>query len=158
MPSRSQVLVVDRQTDMRDVLRAVLEPRGVSVDRVTPGEAAHLNTAHGNPAASETQTAPQLLVIDADASTAAVSAMQRWPQVPCIVVGRFELPSRTAANRATTAVADPAAVTDRNTRRLHRVDTPAEHSAELPAARAVLAKPFAYGELIQRILEIIPAE
>ena len=150
MPSRSQVLVVDRQTDMRDVLRAVLEPRGVTVERVTPGEAAQLKAVHSSPRAAERTSPPHLLVIDADATASAMSAMQRWPQVPCIVVGRFEVPVRPNSDRDPTA----SARIDRNMLPQSRSNPPDEHRA----ATAVLAKPFAYGDLIERILAIIPAE
>lgn len=78
MTSGQCVLVVDELTETADVLRAVLEPRGVRVEqarRPRPG--------------AETEQLVKLSVVVVDEETAAVRGIDRreWPHVPRVLIG-----------------------------------------------------------------------
>jgi len=78
--NRDQVLVVDEMSDTADVLRAVLEPRGLSVNRVRRYEPPELPIPDPRPA---------VVVLDADAQEA--PAAQAWHNVPLVVIGQVRI-------------------------------------------------------------------
>lgn len=72
-----RVLVVDGLTETEQVLKAVLEPRGLEVNRVRAAASRHA-AAH---------EPPHLLVLHEDE----VPAPRTWRDVPRVIIGRVEL-------------------------------------------------------------------
>lgn len=72
-----RILVVDQITDTEEVLRAVLEPRGVAVDRINMADM---------PAA----TPPTVLVIDNETSARCPDTAD-WSAVPQVIIGRVPM-------------------------------------------------------------------
>lgn len=72
-----RVLVVDPAPDTADILRAVLEPRGVQVERVR-------NTL---PRSGVGANPPTVLVIDGDQAPRADESEAAWPSVPQVILG-----------------------------------------------------------------------
>jgi hypothetical protein len=78
--SRKRVLVVDGLVETEEVLRAVLEPRGLEVTRV--------NRLHGPHVSGSAR--PSVLVIHEDERTAGSRPVRdEWPPVPRVVIGRY---------------------------------------------------------------------
>lgn len=78
MLNGQRVLVVDDVSDTEEVLRAVLEPRGLQVDRIR-GE---------SPAGSlEKNVPPAVVVIDEDLTPVRRKHSQAWPAVPQVIIG-----------------------------------------------------------------------
>lgn len=80
-----RVLVVDQAPDTADILRAVLEPRGMQVDRVR-SSARRRSETPANP--------PAVLVIDAEQPSSPESPAEAWPAVPRVIIGSISGPSR----------------------------------------------------------------
>ena len=80
MRSGQRVLVVDGLLETGEVLKAVLEPRGLVVDRIR----GHRRAGAG--------AAPQIVVIDRDDSTVADAHDRRWADVPRVVIGSADMP------------------------------------------------------------------
>ena len=80
MPQGLRILVVDNVTDTEEVLRAVLEPRGMLVNR---------RTRH-HPA-SHVQARPTVVVLDEEATTPQTEL--EFCNVPQVIIGRTELPA-----------------------------------------------------------------
>lgn len=80
MRSGQRVLVVDGLSETGEVLKAVLEPRGLVVDRVR---------GHGGAVAA---AAPQIVVLDHDDYAADESHARRWADVPRVVIGSADMP------------------------------------------------------------------
>jgi CheY-like chemotaxis protein len=75
--AKQRVLVVDGLSETEEVLRAVLEPRGLSVDRIRS-------------AASEELVAkrrPSVMVLHLDEDPAPTAALAGWQNVPRVVIG-----------------------------------------------------------------------
>lgn len=89
MASGQRVLVVDEFTDTADVLRAVLEPRGVAVEQALS------RTAHTTFAADPLAGRKALSVVVVDQETAAARgvAQEAWHGVPRIFIGTIPVPS-----------------------------------------------------------------
>ena len=83
-----RVLVVDNVSDTEEVLRAVLEPRGVQVERISQREGA-LPPATARP--------PALLVIDSEETAAPHQRPTSWEHVPQVILGTARLPPRETA-------------------------------------------------------------
>lgn len=73
-----RVLVVDSESATEEVLKAVLEPRGLRVDRVRD-----LTSPPGRP--------PSLLVIDDEKSSVDIQASSGWSGVPRVVIGSAQI-------------------------------------------------------------------
>jgi CheY-like chemotaxis protein len=76
-----RVLVVDGLSETGEVLKAVLEPRGVAVDRVR-------GHRHARAAA-----APQIVVIDHDDCAEHEPHAHPWADVPRVVIGSADMPA-----------------------------------------------------------------
>lgn len=76
------VLVVDEVSDTEEVLRAVLEPRGLRVDRVR----------RQTPLAAR-QNPPSVMVIDAEVAIDA-DETANWPHVPQVIIGTARMTPR----------------------------------------------------------------
>jgi CheY-like chemotaxis protein len=86
--SGQYVLVVDEYSEMADVLQAVLEPRGVRVERAL---------AATTPADCSTEApAMRLSVVVVDEETAAGRGVAplEWRDVPKVVIGKVSMPAR----------------------------------------------------------------
>ena len=82
--NRTRVMVVDGLTETEEVLRAVLEPRGMQVMRIRSG-----------PNSERTQPAdrPSVVVLHEPERSASERATlaghtRDWGEVPCVVIGR----------------------------------------------------------------------
>ncbi len=84
MSNRERVLVVDDVTDTTEVLQAVLEPRGLTVNRVSRLEQSLLPAVEARPA---------VVVVDAEACNGANHASwEKWRNVPQVIIGTVHLP------------------------------------------------------------------
>jgi DNA-binding response OmpR family regulator len=80
---RERVLVVDEVTDTAEVLQAVLEPKGLTVNRVSRIEQTP-PTVEGLPA---------VVVVDAETYDGATQpGWQKWRNVPQVIIGTMRLP------------------------------------------------------------------
>jgi hypothetical protein len=85
VPHGGKVLVVDGLLETEEVLRAVLEPRGLEVARVRCDRPA---TPDSSP------DAPDVLVIHQDDAAAADSpGFDAWRRVPRVVIGSMKVPA-----------------------------------------------------------------
>jgi CheY-like chemotaxis protein len=75
-----RVLVVDSESATEEVLKAVLEPRGLRVDRVR------------DLASSSAAGRPTVLIIDDDRPAAEIRGEPGWAGVPRVVIGSARLP------------------------------------------------------------------
>lgn len=95
MTTAARVLVVDELTDTTEVLRAVLEPRGMTVDQARHGEFT------GTPEKHLTETPVpglSLVVVDDDTATLRGLSASAWKNVPTVIIGRTKAgPAATGA-------------------------------------------------------------
>jgi hypothetical protein len=82
-----RVLVVDGLSETEEVLRAVLEPRGLSVDRIRSAATEELAT----------ERRPSVMVLHIDEEPAPTSAPPGWQNVPRILIGAAKLGDGDAA-------------------------------------------------------------
>ena len=75
--AQQRVLVVDGLSETEEVLRAVLEPRGLSVDRIRSAAADELAS----------KRRPSVMVLHVDQDPAPAAALAGWQNVPRIVIG-----------------------------------------------------------------------
>ena len=80
-----RVLVINPKSEMEEVLKAVLEPRGLQVEL-----ARHLDS----PAAASEQI---LLIIDDDSHSSDSSGAKQWGSVPRVIIGSARVPENAAA-------------------------------------------------------------
>lgn len=78
-----RVLVVDGYAEIQEVLQAVLEPRGLRVDRLRRGS---------QPSDSEAGLPPDLVVIDTEAEPPANRGGTEWNGVPRVIIGSARVP------------------------------------------------------------------
>ena len=84
MPAAQRVLVVDGLAETEEVLRAVLEPRGLEVDRVRgPGAGAFAS-----------QCRPSLVVLHLEDGPAQIPTPDGWQDVPRILIGATQAADR----------------------------------------------------------------
>jgi len=76
--------VVDGLAETEEVLKAVLEPRGLRVERIR----AHQEGANANRPAP-----PQLMVLHADDAQSSKLRTGSWADVPCVVIGSARVSS-----------------------------------------------------------------
>ena len=77
MSNGLRVLVVDEVSDTEEVLKAVLEPRGLRVDRVRAA-------ARSFPSPTDE---PDVVVIDLDDAPAGDLHCEEWRKVPQVIIG-----------------------------------------------------------------------
>ena len=83
MENGRRVLVVDELTETADVLRAVLEPRGMRVEGSTrPSEDSQ----------SPARTPPAVVVVDEDTAEFRGVDRHNWGDVPRVIIGTVRLP------------------------------------------------------------------
>lgn len=85
MINGQRVLVVDGLSDTQEVLQTILEPRGLSVERLD------------NPLSTGPRIAglrPDLVVIDVDSAISEQSSNQQWQGVPQVLIGSARGPQR----------------------------------------------------------------
>lgn len=92
MKSGHRVLVVDGLAETEEVLKAVLEPQGLSVNRIRRHQAVTGNAS--NP--------PHLVILHEDHRAPAVESDDSWPDVPRVIIGSVSArpPSASQASRA----------------------------------------------------------
>jgi len=83
--SGQRVLVVDGLVETEQVLKAVLEPRGLQVNRVR---------GDGNADAESDLMPPHVIVIHADESSPNAVRVENWGDVPRVIIGSAEFPGR----------------------------------------------------------------
>ena len=133
MSNRERVLVVDEISDTAEVLQAVLEPRGVTVNRVSRWGQNEFPTVENRPA---------VIVYDVESLVdGALPASGNWHGVPQIIIGTIRLPKSDGA-KSDGAKSD-GAKSDRN------------EPAAPDVQRRYLQKPFQFTELIQAIESLI---
>jgi CheY-like chemotaxis protein len=76
-----RVLVVDGLSETEEVLRAVLEPRGLSVDRIRSAATEQLAA----------KRRPSVMVLHVDEEPAPATAPAGWQNVPRILIGAAKL-------------------------------------------------------------------
>jgi CheY-like chemotaxis protein len=131
--SRERVLVVDEISDTAEVLQAVLEPRGVTVNRICRLSQSDYPTVENRPA---------VVVYDADTIAAgAFAAGGNWQGVPQIIIGtiRAAHADRPESDRGES----------------NRGVSAKRESAVPNVARRYLQKPFQFAELLQAIEALI---
>lgn len=83
MSNRERILVVDDVSDTAEVLQAVLEPRGVTVNRVS---------RRGQSECRSADKRPSVVVYDAESlSDGTPPADGRWHGVPQIIIGTMRV-------------------------------------------------------------------
>jgi DNA-binding response OmpR family regulator len=83
--NRERVLVVDEVSDTAEVLQAVLEPRGVAVNRVRRLDS---NVAFTN------ENRPAVVVLNAEALNHSTAAdLAGWQDVPQVILGTLRVPA-----------------------------------------------------------------
>lgn len=139
---QDRVLVIDRETETADVLRAVLEPRGVTVSQVR---------SRPQDAIEQRNAKPAVLVIDLEQSPLAGphaggpdrlpdTMPDAWQDVPRVIIGRISM--------ETPSVTDTAAANG-------SAPSGSSKSGSAPSLRRRLSKPFHYGELIGAIEQLL---
>ncbi|MGE3315853.1 MAG: hypothetical protein AB7O26_12135 [Planctomycetaceae bacterium] len=81
MVSGQRVVVVDGLAETEEVLKAVLEPRGLQVERIR---------AHAKLSSDRDSTAPNVLVLHSD--EAVQTKRRSWDGIPCVVIGSADVP------------------------------------------------------------------
>jgi CheY-like chemotaxis protein len=79
-----RVLVVDGLSETEEVLKAVLEPQGLEVNRI------RTHSAPKSPAALP----PHLVILHEDHATKSPAAKDSWPDIPRVIIGSMHLPRR----------------------------------------------------------------
>ena len=93
MSNCERVLVVDEVSDTAEVLQAVLEPRGLTVNRVRRMELADQ---------SATANRPAVLIVDAEGWNDACPTMSSgWQAVPQVIIGLVRVTEETTEPVAT---------------------------------------------------------
>lgn len=80
MSNRECILVIDEISDTADVLKAVMEPRGHSVNRVRHADDGGRIGTHDK---------PTVVVLDAESRSDTASTLSRWQNVPQVIIGTF---------------------------------------------------------------------
>lgn len=92
MASSQRIVVVGGLSETEQVLKAVLEPRGVHVERIRDGEFG---------AAQSSVVPPRLVVYHDDDEYSAPTrvCLERWEEVPHVIIGSAEVDSSAAASQ-----------------------------------------------------------
>ncbi|HUG93869.1 MAG TPA: hypothetical protein VML55_23775 [Planctomycetaceae bacterium] len=81
MPSRQRVLVVDGLSETGEVLKAILEPRGLVVDRI-----------RGHRESDHAAARPHVVIVDGDECSESRAQHSGWADVPQVVIGSADMP------------------------------------------------------------------
>lgn len=84
MTTGQRVLVVDGLAETEAVLKAVLEPRGLQVDRIR---------AHHPPERITRGTRPHVVVLEAHELDPPGAAPRLWDNVPRVIIGSAQIPT-----------------------------------------------------------------
>ena len=125
MSNGSQVLVVDGVSETEEVLKAVLEPRGVRVNRIR-GQWDLTTQTPGN---ARQSLLPTVLVLHQSQSPVEFDLNPNWAQIPRIIIGSLH-----------TADVE---------------STEHDSCQKVLSNRRSLTQPFKYAELIQAIEELL---
>ncbi|WP_417392584.1 hypothetical protein [Gimesia sp.] len=98
MVNGQRVVVFDGLNETEEVLKAILEPRGCSVDRVRQRNATDLNS---------TSEIPNIVVVHDDDLNESQAAQPGWNQVPKVVIGSVRKPKSTTAGQTTRFLMQP---------------------------------------------------
>jgi CheY-like chemotaxis protein len=85
--SGQRVLVVDEYSEMADVLQAVLEPRGVRVERALAAP----TTLADSSSASPPSVRLSVVVVDEETAAGRGAAPQEWRHVPKVLIGTVSM-------------------------------------------------------------------
>lgn len=85
--NRECILVIDEIADTADVLKAVMEPRGHSVNRVRHVEDTGRLDSHDR---------PTVIILDAESRQDTAPALGRWQNVPQVIIGTIVPSGETA--------------------------------------------------------------
>ncbi len=102
MTSEQRVVVVDGISETAEVLRAILEPRGLRVERVRAGAATIAGSADGDPSLP-----PHVVVVDGDDSQGRRLVLECWEQVPQVIIGSTHLRDDAAETSETQYLSKP---------------------------------------------------
>lgn len=91
MVSGQRVLVVDGLAETEQVLKAVLEPRGLHVDRVRRGTPP-LSCTEEPKKRAPVAARPNVLVLHEDVEDA--GGLDQWGQIPRVIIGSMRVPER----------------------------------------------------------------
>lgn len=92
MVSGQRVLVVDGLAETEQVLKAVLEPRGLHVDRVRRGAPTYSPSESARPRSVTAPVRPNVVVLHEDQEDA--GGLDPWGQVPRVIIGSVRMPDR----------------------------------------------------------------
>ena len=84
MVNGQRVLVVDGSSETEEVLKAVLEPQGLEINRIRT----HL------PQNVQDPRPPHLVILHEEANHKSSSVAKAWPHVPRLIIGSVTLPAR----------------------------------------------------------------
>lgn len=87
MTNGQRVLVVDGLAETEEVLKAVLEPQGMEVNRIR---------THLAPASHATEP-PHLVILHEESHTDSKPTTDSWEDIPRVIIGSATLPSGTAS-------------------------------------------------------------
>lgn len=79
-----RVLVVDGSSETEEVLKAVLEPHGLEINRIRTHLPQNLQDA----------SPPHLVILHEEAVEKSSSVAKAWPDVPRLIIGSVTLPDR----------------------------------------------------------------
>lgn len=88
MTTGQRVLVVDGLAETEAVLKAVLEPRGLQVDRIR---------AHQPPDRVTRGARPNVVVLEAHEVEADSNTPRPWDNIPRVIIGAAEIPEGSPA-------------------------------------------------------------
>jgi CheY-like chemotaxis protein len=123
--NRERILVVDDVSDTAEVLQAVLEPRGVTVNRVSQRGRLETSTVANRPA---------VVVYDAESLTDGTPPADRsWQGVPQIIIGTMQV-----AHSPDSAASDGNALAAPNSQRRY-LQKPFHYAELVQAIEALIA-------------------
>ena len=136
--NREHVLVVDEISDTAEVLQAVLEPRGVTVNRVSRRGRTQFPTFENRPTlvVCDAESMSEAEIAHGTLATEGMAPGGNWQSVPQIIIGTLR----------------PVGVDRTN---IHTVNLENEETAVRHVERRYLQKPFQFAELIQAIESLI---
>ena len=133
MSNRERVLVVDEISDTAEVLQAVLEPRGVTVNRIC---------RWGQTESPTVENRPAVVVYDAESlADGELPTSGNWPGVPQIIIGTIR-PIKFDTGKFDTGKFETG-----------KSDIKEPDSPDVE--RRYLQKPFQFAELVQAIEALI---
>ncbi len=83
--NKQQVLVVDGIRETEEVLKTVLEPRGLHVNRIKAANSTNLN---------QNSYVPSVVVLHEDSIESSRQEQTHWNQSSKVIIGRAEIPQK----------------------------------------------------------------